>query len=789
MRLSPVLMAVATLATFGLSNPARGETANLASLDTVSPTSAAVADTPISSNGDASNTSTAIHLGTALEVSRSRQQSAIAAPERLTQATPPQPQDPTPEPAIPAPGTGGEPQQETPDRIQLETSPSPAETPTVPPESPSAPADAQPAPTEAAPAETQPAPAEAQPTPTEPQPTPTPEPEAEAEPRVLVSEVAVQGVTGNPEEARLLDAVYGAVQTQPGRTTTRSQLQEDINAIFATGFFSNVRATPEDTALGVRVTFEVQPNPVLTQVQVEGTQVLPQTVVNDTFSPLYGRILNLAELQEGIKQVNKWYQDNGYVLAQVVETPRISPDGVVTLQIAEGVVEDIRVRFLNKEGNDVVTDKEGNPILDKEGNPTPVRGRTRPFIITREFEVKSGEVFNRGRIERDLQRVFGLGIFEDVKLTLNPGKDPRQVVVVVNVTERNTGSVAAGAGVSSASGLFGSISYQEQNFGGNNQKLGAELQIGLESFFLFDVSFTDPWIAGDPYRTSYTVNAFRRRTISLIFDGGDDEIELPNGDRPRVVRTGGGVSFTRPLARNPFVRSEWTASLGLQYQRVEITDSDGENSPVDELGNDLSFSGEGKDDLFTVQFGIVRDRRNNALRPTSGSLLRLGTEQSIPIGLGNIFLNRLRASYSHYIPVQFTNFTEGPQALAFNIQAGTVIGDLPPYEAFSLGGSNSVRGYDEGDVGSGKTFLQATVEYRFPIFSVISGALFVDAATDLGSGDRVPGDPAGIRDKPGSGFGYGLGVRIQSPLGPIRIDYGFNDQGESRLHFGLGERF
>jgi outer membrane protein insertion porin family len=791
MRLSPVLMAVATLATLGLSNPARGETSNLASLDPVSPASTGIADAlaPSSGNTDGS----AARLGTTLEVSRStRQPTAIAPAERLTQATPPQTQDPTPEPVIPAPGTGGEPQQETPDRIQIETSPQPPETPTVPPETQSAPAETQPAPTEAqpAPAETQPAPTETQPAPTPtPTPTPTPEPEAEAEPRVLVSEVAVQGVAGNPEEARLLDAVYGAVQTQPGRTTTRSQLQEDINAIFATGFFSNVRATPEDTPLGVRVTFEVQPNPVLTQVQVEGTQVLPQTVVNEAFSPLYGRILNLAELQEGIKQINKWYQGNGYVLAQVVETPRISPDGVVTLQIAEGVVEDIRVRFLNKEGSEVVTDKEGNPVLDKEGNPTPVRGRTRPFIITREFELKSGEVFNRGRIERDLQRVFGLGIFEDVKLTLNPGKDPRQVVVVVNVTERNTGSVAAGAGVSSASGLFGSISYQEQNFGGNNQKLGAELQIGLESFFLFDVSFTDPWIAGDPYRTSYTVNAFRRRTISLIFDGGDEEIELPNGDRPRVVRTGGGISFTRPLARNPFVRSEWTASLGLQYQRVEITDSDGERSPVDELGNDLSFSGEGQDDLFTVQFGIVRDRRNNALRPTSGSLLRLGTEQSIPIGLGNIFLNRLRASYSHYIPVQFTNFTEGPQALAFNIQAGTVIGDLPPYEAFSLGGSNSVRGYDEGDVGSGKSFIQATVEYRFPIFSVISGALFVDAATDLGSGDRVPGDPAGIRDKPGSGFGYGLGVRIQSPLGPIRIDYGFNDNGESRLHFGLGERF
>jgi outer membrane protein insertion porin family len=114
---------------------------------------------------------------------------------------------------------------------------------------------------------------------------------------------------------------------------------------------------------------------------------------------------------------------------------------------------------------------------------------------------------------------------------------------------------------------------------------------------------------------------------------------------------------------------------------------------------------------------------------------------------------------------------------------------LPPYEAFALGGANSVRGYDEGDLGAGRSFLEASVEYRFPIISFLGGALFLDAGTDLGTGEDVPGDPAGIRGKPGSGYGYGLGVRIQSPLGPIRIDYGINDTGDNQIHFGIGERF
>lgn len=622
------------------------------------------------------------------------------------------------------------------------------------------------------------------PTPT-PTPTPSPapgtqnQPDAQSEPRVLVAEVVVSGAQ-QPLPSQLEDEIFRAIRTRPGRATTRSQLQEDVNAIFATGFFSSVDVQPEDTPLGVRITFIAQPNPVLRQVVINpepaelGAGVLPQQEVDRIFSEQYGQILNLRDLQEGIKEVNEWYKENGYDLAQVIDASQVTPDGQVTLVVAEGVIEDIQVRFLNKEGEE--TNDEGEPV----------RGRTREFIITREVQLRPGDVFNRQTAERDLRRVFGLGIFDDVRLSFAPGTDPRRVVVVVDVIEKNTGSLAAGAGISSASGLFGTVSYQQQNLGGNNQTLGAELQVG-ERELLFDARFTDPWIAGDPYRTSYTVNAFRRRSISLIFDGGEEDIELENGDRPRVLRTGGGVTFTRPLSRDVYTRAEWVASLGLQYQNVSIRDSDGEITPRDELGNLLSFNDDGTDDLLTVQLGAVRDRRNDPLRPTSGSLLRLGVEQSIP--LGGIFLNRLRGSYSYYMPVNFTNFTTGPQSLAFNIQGGTVLGDLPPYEAFSLGGSNSVRGYDEGDVGAGRSYIQATAEYRFPIISVVGGALFVDFASDLGTGDNVPGDPAGVRDKPGTGLGFGVGVRVQSPLGPIRIDYGFNDEGDGRLHFGIGERF
>ncbi|MDF5712579.1 MAG: BamA/TamA family outer membrane protein [Rhizonema sp. NSF051] len=624
------------------------------------------------------------------------------------------------------------------------------------------------------------------------QPNQEPAPSTADETRVLVSELSIRAEAGQLSP-QLENEIYKVIRTQAGRTTTRSQLQEDINAIFATGFFSNVQATPEDTPLGVRVTFVVRPNPTLTKVQVQanpGTgvpSVLSPNDVDAIFRDQYGKILNLRDLQASIKQLVKRYQDQGYVLANVIGAPQVAENGVVTLQVAEGVVENIQIRFRNKQGQE--TNSQGKPI----------RGRTRSYVITRELQLKPGKVFNRNTVQKDLQRVYGLGLFEDVNVGLNPGTDPSKVDVLVNVVERNSGSIGAGAGVSSSTGLFGTISYQQQNLGGRNQKLAAEFQLGQRET-LFDFRFTDPWIKGDPYRTSYTAEIFRRQSVSLIFEGKDHSIETVNpsdpsatGDRPRVVRLGGGVTFTRPLAKNPFESGQWVASAGLQYQKVTITDADGnlrrfgqvEGSEGQNRLLSLSESGTGRDDLLFLQFGVARDRRNNPLQPTKGSVVRFGLDQSAPIGQGSILLTRLRGSYSQYFPVNFTHFTKGPQAIAFNIQGGTILGDLPPYEAFSLGGSNSVRGYEEGGLSSGRSFVQASVEYRFPVFSVVSGALFFDFGSDLGTTDRT----AQLLNKDGTGFGYGIGVRVNSPLGPIRIDYGLNNDGGSRINFGIGERF
>ncbi|MEN9767215.1 MAG: hypothetical protein RLZZ32_1175, partial [Cyanobacteriota bacterium] len=123
---------------------------------------------------------------------------------------------------------------------------------------------------------------------------------------------------------------------------------------------------------------------------------------------------------------------------------------------------------------------------------------------------------------------------------------------------------------------------------------------------------------------------------------------------------------------------------------------------------------------------------------------------------------------------------------------------LPVYEAFCLGGSNSVRGFYDCDLGVGKSFGEATVEYRFPIFSIISGELFVDAGSTFGSQANVPGNPGGLLDKPGDGLSPGLGVIVTTPVGPLRLEAAKpvtnssnsnNSANNWRFNLGVGWKF
>ncbi|MEG4211603.1 BamA/TamA family outer membrane protein [Microcoleus sp. S13_B4] len=443
-----------------------------------------------------------------------------------------------------------------------------------------------------------------------------------------------------------------------------------------------------------------------------------------------------------------------------------------TLQIsqasnAEGVyVAEVKIRFVNSRGE----------AVDKKGNP--VEGRISEDFIRGELKLKAGDNYSREVVRSDLQQLQQLGLFDKVTVSIEEvGTD---VNVIYNVQERSARSFSVSASLSDDIGVAVPLSYTDRTFGTTPQRLAVELQPSLRGI-QYDVQFVSPYVAAED-RLGYSVRAFGDRRISEIFN---KDIDLPNGNRVREIRMGGNLRFTRPLG-------DWQSTLGLNYTNISTRDRNLNIARRDELGNPLTFSGSGVDELYTVSFGAMLDRRDNPFNPTSGSILSLSTEQSIPLGRGNIVSNRLLANYIQYVPVTLLGISESealPEMLAFNLQAGTVIGDLPPTEAFRLGGRNSVRGYDSGDIGSSRSYFLASGEYRFPVGQDVGGVIFVDFASDLGTGDSVLGKPAVVRDKPGTGAGVGLGVRVRSRFGLIRLDMAVSDSGDLQFILGTKQRF
>ncbi|MEG4856882.1 BamA/TamA family outer membrane protein [Microcoleus sp. K1-B6] len=443
-----------------------------------------------------------------------------------------------------------------------------------------------------------------------------------------------------------------------------------------------------------------------------------------------------------------------------------------TLQIsqagnAEGVyVAEVKIRFVNSRGEAV--DKKGNPI----------EGRISEDFIRGELKLKAGDNYSREVVRSDLQQLHQLGLFDKVTVSIEEvGTD---VNVIYNVQERSARSFSVSATLSDDVGVAVPLSYTDRTFGTTPQRLAVDLQPSLRGI-QYDVQFVSPYVAAED-RLGYSVRAFGDRRISEIFN---KDIDLPNGNRVREIRVGGNLRFTRPLG-------DWQSTLGLNYTNISTRDRNLNIARRDELGNPLTFSGSGVDELYTVSLGAILDLRDNPFNPTSGSILSLSTEQSIPLGRGNIVSNRLLANYIQYVPVTLFGISESealPEMLAFNLQAGTVIGDLPPTEAFRLGGRNSVRGYDSGDIGSGRSYFLASGEYRFPVGRDVGGVIFVDFASDLGTGDSVLGKPAVVRDKPGTGAGVGVGVRVRSSFGLIRLDMAVSDSGDLKLILGTKQRF
>lgn len=326
------------------------------------------------------------------------------------------------------------------------------------------------------------------------------------------------------------------------------------------------------------------------------------------------------------------------------------------------------------------------------------------------------------------------------------------------------------------------------------QGLGAERRILLEftgdvRAFGLDLSYT---FSPQTIPGAFSVNATTQRSFVGVFESGDD-VNLPGGADPWVHRSGGGVEYYLPVSR------QFSLANGFNYQLVSVRPGafTSQVESEDELGNRVTVSNDGRDLLLTLNLAGFFTTVDDPGFPSKGLKLQLGIDTSIPVGDANIAFGRLAANYSQFIPLDLFGFSEGARTLILNLQAGTIIGDVPPYEAFSLGGSSSVRGYGGGEVASGSSFILASAEYRYPIVNDLSilldfdlrGSLFFDYGSDLGTAEDVIGEPAIVRNKEGEGLGYGLGLLAETGFGLLRMEFAMNDNGDFIVHFSGGDRY
>ena len=216
------------------------------------------------------------------------------------------------------------------------------------------------------------------------------------EENVLISEIIIEGWENHPEGRKLELKAYESMSIKPGNIIDNQILKKDLNSIYASGWFSGVQVKSEDGPLGVRLIINVVPNPILEKVELKQEQtIIPKKLVDEFFASSYGTTLNLNNLQQKINLIRKWYEDKGYSLARITGPERITEDGRVILNVFEGTVSDIELRFIGADGEAFVEGKDGKKI--------PRKGKTKDWVIKRELKTKPGSIFNRKVLEEDIR--------------------------------------------------------------------------------------------------------------------------------------------------------------------------------------------------------------------------------------------------------------------------------------------------------------------------------------------------------------------------------------------------
>lgn len=554
---------------------------------------------------------------------------------------------------------------------------------------------------------------------------------------------------GIPEEVKAKLAPL--IQSKPGSTVTVEGIRNDVASLGSIGVFSQIRPVFVSVPEGVKLTYQLVSNPVVKNVEFSGNTVFTSDYLKSIMQIPKDSVLNFVLVNQKLREIEDLYLKQGYMLVSIPNV-QVSADGTLHIDISEGIVEDI-----------VIVGNE----------------KTKNYVITRELKLKKGKPFNKFLASRSMERLYNLGYFEDVNMKLLPGKtNEHDVIIEIDVIEQKTGIVTVGAGYSDADGTVGIIELGDTNFRGTGDKVNLHWEFGgAGDGKNYTLSYTRPWINdnGD----SLGASIFNRIYEYDDYDANGDKVAEYDKRRKGWNLTWGHVSDEYRTNYFNFESSKESYDDHDGFETGEVMDkylaknnitdyhdSDWYKDIMDNFGTTNSFT-----------FTHVFDNRDNYFNASKGRRISFAAQWG-GHGLGGDY-----DFYKFTAEGRFYKALGNGHILALRLMGGYIDGDVSYGNLFDLGGSDTLRGYED-DQFKGKKMYAATLEYRFPIAKKVQGVLFTDAGSTWGIDEgKIPW----YTDDDSLNWSVGVGIRLQTPIGPIRLYYGHGDR--NKFNFSFGTQF
>ena len=555
---------------------------------------------------------------------------------------------------------------------------------------------------------------------------------ADAQDEVKVTSV---GVVGN--ERVNTNYILSIVNTKPGSILSRDVLQADANAIYEQGSFSYADFDIRPEGGGVSVMFNVQENIVIESIKFIGNTVYTDDQLRELLISQAGNVFNRRIFRNDMNRIQEKYHNDGYVMARVSDTP--FEGGNISVIITEPKVRDVII----------------------QGNV-----KTKTYVIRREIKIEDNGLLNINHLRHQISKLQGLGYFDDVNLAYD-FPDEETVDLIITVKEKRTASVGINLGYGTESGMSGGLTYSDTNVFGRGMDFEIGFNEGDEASYW--TTFSSPYM--DAHTFGWRVGA--------SYSTNDDRYYYLRGRKQFEYDTK-NFSVFAGLGKK-FTNEDWSWFLTLRHRNVKYEDI---HNAIPGYLDDITMWGGTNQ---TAEFSLTWDKRDEYSPYPKGMVWDTYLEQAVQVLGGEYDYLKYWTQARLYAPLnkmleEFADAEgawtdENPLLFAARLRIGSSTKEeLPSFARYSLGGMNSLRGYNSRSF-EGSNFYLGNFELRVPVNSALSLVGFYD----IGNADSKM-DWSNYHDD------YGFGVRVKTPFGNLRLDYAKGKE-ENRTYFGFGEMF